>query len=58
MHLTQDVAHRQQHEVYLLACSRLQGCDTFTISPVTAGKLLNVQYTLDAASEFEAAARR
>lgn len=35
-----------------------QGCDTFTISPVVAGKLFNVGYTIDAAADFEAAARR
>lgn len=34
------------------------GCDTFTISPAVAGKLFNVQYTLDAAADFEASARR
>eukprot|EP00798_Chlamydomonas_sp_ICE-L_P014719 gene14719-20760_t len=34
------------------------GCDTFTISPTVAMKLFKVGQTIDAVSEFEAAARR
>ena len=36
----------------------LQGCDTFTISPATSSKLFNFSNTIDAAADFELAAKR
>lgn len=34
-----------------------QGCTTFTFSPTIAAKLFNNPYTIDAADEFERAAK-
>ena len=36
----------------------MQGCDTFTISTAVASNLFNVPFTIDAAGEFEVAARK
>jgi transaldolase len=35
-----------------------RGCDTFTFSPAIAAKLFTVESTIQAAADFEAAARR
>lgn len=39
------------------ACPTEQGCNTFTITPTLAAKLFNNPYTIDAAADFEAAAK-